>query len=46
MAEAEGQTQPTEAPAARVEADTGPSILEQAIKATKQTERSRAEELL
>jgi len=44
MSEAEEQAQAAEAQA--VEQDAGPSLLEQAISATKQTERSRAEELL
>src|SRR6185436_9267119 len=44
MSEAEKQAAP-QAAAASVE-QAGPSLLEQAIKATKQTERSRAEELL
>jgi len=44
MSEAEEQAQAAEA--STVEVDSGPSLLEQAIKATKATERSRAEELL
>jgi type VI secretion system protein ImpC len=48
MSGEEEQVQPTEAEAqvVPVEEDAGPSILEAAIAATKQTERSRAEELL
>jgi len=46
MSEAEEQAEPQAEAAQAQEQDAGPSLLEQAISATKQTERSRAEELL
>ena len=46
MSGAEQQGAPQGQAAQAQSADAGPSLLEQAIKATKQTERSRAEELL
>ncbi len=42
----EGEVQPDAQPEAQAETSSGPSILDQAISATKATERSRAEELL
>jgi type VI secretion system protein ImpC len=44
MSEAQNEAQSTSS--AEVQEKTGPSLLEQAISATKQTERSRTEELL
>jgi type VI secretion system protein ImpC len=43
---ADAQQDPSQAAAQNADAPAGPSLLEQAIKATKQTERSRTEELL